>query len=450
METILIIDDDIAIGASLRLLFKKKGYRGVCCSEPREAITYIEREHPKLILLDMNFTVETSGKEGLKLLNQIRGFRPELPIILITGWGTIQLAIEGMKAGASDFLTKPWDNDHLWSSVETALQITGNNSPPRSTQKNDLIVGKDPVLLDILDMISRVSQTDASVLITGESGTGKELIAETIHQNSLRHQEPFVKVNLGGISSTLFESEMFGHTRGAFTDARSDRTGRFEMADGGTIFLDEIGELEMASQVKLLRVLQDKTYEVLGSSIPRKTNVRVISATNRSLPDMVSEGTFREDLFYRINLITIRLPSLRERPGDIPLLVRHFLSNLKEIYNRPDLTISDTALQWLQQLTFPGNIRQLKNLIERSVLMSVNNQLEIEDFSAHFNSRAQASELIYKPGLMTLEEMEINMINQAMQFHKNNISQAARSLGITRHALYRRIEKYNLQYDASN
>ncbi len=447
---ILVIDDDLAIGASLRLLFKKKGQGCVCCTNPKEALDFIERIAPDLILLDMNFTIETSGKEGLKLLHLIHGHSPDIPVILITGWGTIQLAIEGMKAGAKDFLTKPWDNDHLWASVQTALQLA-EKAPSGHPEKDfEYIIGQDPELLNILDMVKRVSKTEASVLIMGESGTGKELIAEAIHQNSHRSNQPFVKVNLGGITTTLFESEMFGHVKGAFTDARSDRKGRFEMAEGGTIFLDEIGDLELSNQVKLLRVLQDKTYEVLGSSITRKTNIRIISATNKPLLEMVEKGEFREDLFYRINLLTMKLPALKERPADIPLLARYFLQNLKTIYNRPDLEISQPAIRWLQQLPLPGNIRQLKNLVERSVLMASQNTLEIEDFAQNLNITPASGNPIRNQGLMTLEEMEITLINQAMSHHKNNISQAARSLGITRHALYRRIEKYSLQYDTTD
>lgn len=448
MHAILVIDDDIAIQASLRLLFKKKGQRCICCSNPKEALLYIEKEKPNLILLDMNFTIETSGKEGLKLLRTIHQHSPSIPVILITGWGTIQLAIEGMKAGAKDFLTKPWDNEHLWTSVKTALELSGASAKKQASLQNDRIIGQDPELLNILQLVNRVSNTEASILITGESGTGKELIAETIHQQSDRSENPFVKVNLGGISTSLFESEMFGHTRGAFTDARTDRQGRFEIAEGGTIFLDEIGDLDLSSQVKLLRVLQDRTYEVLGSSTTRKTDVRVISATNKPLIEMVKKGEFREDLFYRINLITINLPPLRERSGDIPILASYFLDNLKRIYNRPQLHINNAALRWLQQLSLPGNIRQLKNLVERCVLMSTHDELTVEDFAQHWENRSDTVEPVYKPGVMTLEEMEVNMINQAMQYHQNNISQAARSLGITRHALYRRIEKYNLRYDS--
>ncbi|HZY37682.1 MAG TPA: sigma-54 dependent transcriptional regulator, partial [Mucilaginibacter sp.] len=303
--------------------------------------------------------------------------------------------------------------------------------------------------LEILETIGRVAATDASILIMGESGTGKELIAEAVHQNSLRKNKPFVKVNLGGISTSLFESEMFGHVRGAFTDARFDRAGRFELANKGTIFLDEIGDLDGGSQVKLLRVLQDRTYEVLGSSRTKTVDVRVVCATNKSLDDMVSRSTFREDLLYRINLITIYLPPLRNRPKDIPLLVGFFIGNLKEIYNRPKLSVAPSAIKWLQLLPLPGNIRQLKNLVERTILVSKNDELEIEDFRSQLELSPVKKGNLQLPGIgiLTLEEVEVAMIKRAMEYHHNKVSKAAVSLGLTRSALYRRLEKYQIPYD---
>jgi len=289
-------------------------------------------------------------------------------------------------------------------------------------------------------------------LIMGESGTGKELIAEAIHKNSLRSNKPFIKVNLGGISTSLFESEMFGHVRGAFTDARIDRVGRFETANKGTIFLDEIGDLDAGSQVKLLRVLQDRTYEVLGSSRTKIVDVRVISATNRNLDEMVDKGTFREDLLYRINLITVKLPALRQRPKDIPLLVNVFINNLKEIYNRPTLTVTKDAMKWLQQLPLPGNIRQLKNLVERSVLVSRKDVLDVDAFRLQLELSPSKKGSIQLPdvGVLTLDEIEVQMIKKALEHHQNKISKAAASLGLTRSSLYRRLEKYNIPYDEAS
>jgi DNA-binding NtrC family response regulator len=360
-----------------------------------------------------------------------------------------------MKAGANDFINKPWSNEHLLQSVKTLLDLQEHTSERHTRKELDKlynfqhIIGEDPRMLHILETIGRVAATDASVLVMGESGTGKELIAEAVHQNSLRRNKPFIKVNLGGISTSLFESEMFGHVRGAFTDARFDRTGRFETANKGTIFLDEIGDLDAGSQVKLLRVLQDRTYEVLGSSRTKTVDVRIVCATNKDLNEMVSRSSFREDLLYRINLITIHLPALRERPKDIPLLVNFFINNLKEIYNRPALTVSPTAMKWLQQLPLPGNIRQLKNLVERSILVSKRDLLETDDFRSQLELSPVKMGSMQLPGvgMITLEEMEIEMIKRAMDHHKNKIARAAASLGLTRSALYRRLEKYQIPYD---
>jgi two-component system, NtrC family, response regulator len=461
---VLIIDDDIAVRTSLSLLLKQAGYKTDNAGNAREALkTVKEQAHLlEVVIMDMNFSLDTSGQDGLDLLQQLKKLIPQVPVILITGWGTISLAVEGIKAGAFDFITKPWSNEYLLQQVETALKLRGQEQTPDSTSLSrkqldkqynfSKIVGEDPAFLNILRNIGQISATDASVLIEGESGTGKELIAEAIHLNSLRKNQPFVKVNLGGISQSLFESEMFGHKRGAFTDAKGDRVGRFEMANKGSIFLDEIGELDLNSQVKLLRVLQDRTYEVLGDSRPRKLDIRVISATNRSLEDMVENNRFREDLFYRINLITIKLPALRERPGDIPLLVNYFIDNLKKTYNRHELTVTAKALNWLKQLPLPGNIRELKNLVERTVLISGKNVLEPEDFQAYLQHTPKKADKKSMPavGSMTLEEMEATMIRKSMEFYDHNVSKVAKALGVSRGALYRRLDKFNIPYDAAD
>lgn len=452
---ILIVDDDSAVRASLSLLLRKEGFATHGVAGPAEALEFLRSNQPELVLLDMNFSLGTSGEEGLQLLRAIRQRQPQLPTILITGWATVSLAVEGMKLGARDFINKPWDNEHLLQSVRTVLDLSNLQDKRIGRRKLDSqydfghIVGQDPAFLRVLETVGRVAATEASVLIMGESGSGKELIAEAIHQNSPRRARPFVKVNLGGISSSLFESEMFGHVRGAFTDARSDRVGRFELANTGTIFLDEIGDLDLSSQVKLLRVLQDRTYEVLGSSRSRRVDVRVISATNRPLEEMVAQGAFREDLYYRINLITIRLPALRERPADIPLLAEFFLDNLRKIYNRPGLEASPRAMDWLKGLPLPGNIRQLKNLVERAVLVSAHDRLDIADFEAHLQDspRRGGSAELPAVGIMTLDEMEAEMIRKAMAFHRNHITRVAKSLGLTRSSLYRRLEKYGIPYE---
>ena len=393
---VLVVDDDKSIRLSLKLILERNEFEVVLAEEPSAAIQVI-RDNPavELVLMDMNYntyrTSSNDGEEGLTLLKQIKVFRPDVPCILMTAWGTIDLAVRGMRAGAFDFITKPWDNGVLLERIQTARTLKGrvSSSDDKKGDGSGTIIGSS--LAGILSTISRVAPTNAPVLITGESGTGKELIAEAIHRQSKRANGPFVKVNLGGISSTLFESEMFGHKKGSFTDAKTDRIGRFELAKGGTIFLDEIGELSLASQVKLLRVLQDQTYEVLGDSHTRRTDVRVVCATNADLQAMVKEHTFREDLFYRINLINLRLPPLRERREDIPLLVEHFLREACLANNVPVVTASYEAIAYLQTLPFPGNIRELKNLVERALLMHdpKNDKLTAADFAAPSHPRSR-------------------------------------------------------------
>ena len=448
---ILIIDDDSAVRSSLSFMLKRAGYSALAVPGPREAMDVVRSETPDLILMDMNFTLSTTGEEGLTLLKQVKIFRPDVPVILMTAWGSIQLAVQGMQAGAFDFITKPWNNAALLQRIETALELSATPAEIPQEQSDALnrshIIGKSQGLTDVLNTIARSARTNASVLITGESGTGKELIAEAIHINSQRAKQPFIKVNLGGISQSLFESEMFGHKKGAFTDASADRIGRFEMANKGTIFLDEIGDLDPSCQVKLLRVLQDQTFEVLGDSRPRKTDIRVVSATNADLRKMVSERTFREDLFYRINLITVKLPALRERREDIPLLARHFADRQAEVNGLPRTEFSADALQFLTRLPFPGNIRELKNLVERTILVSGKPILDASDFDAQYlrqdEPKAAAGSVLAG---MTLDEIERQTILQALERYKGNLSQVAMALGISRAALYRRLEKYGISY----
>lgn len=455
---ILIVDDDPSVTASLALLLKQEGYATETAATPDDACARALRPECGLVIQDMNFSRQTTGEEGLDLLARLKTARPDLPVILLTAWGSISLAVAGMKAGAADFVTKPWTNQQLIQSVRTALGLANardaaESSPALSREELDdrydfgEVIGINPKLLRILQVIGRVATTDASVLITGESGTGKELMAAAIHRNSRRRTGAFVKVNLGGISSTLFESEMFGHVRGAFTDARADRKGRFEVASGGTIFLDEIGELDGGSQVKLLRVLQDRTYEVLGSSQTRTVDVRVISATNRTLAEMVGRGTFREDLLYRINLITVHIPPLRERPEDIPMLASRFVQAVSHSYGRDDLTMSPAAVNWLRRQSWPGNIRQLRQWIERTALVSRHDTLEVSDFESAVAMEAPDSSKTTLPdvGSMTMDEIEKAMIEKSMRHHDGNITRVADSLGLSRAALYRRLEKYGIQ-----
>ncbi len=508
---ILVVDDDKNIRLSLKLILERNGYEVALAEGPKEAMQIV-RNTPavELVLLDMNFwsseshesslpngrvatkvgeasfTRATDGEEGLTLLKQVKVFRPDVPCILMTAWGTIDLAVQGMRAGAFDFITKPWDNGVLLDRIETARSLTPSPSPKREGSKylqeqNQAARVTTPLspwrgvggeaLSGILATVARVAPTNAPVLITGESGTGKELIAEAIHRQSKRANGPFVKVNLGGISTSLFESEMFGHKKGSFTDAKADRIGRFEMASGGTIFLDEIGELSLASQVKLLRVLQDQTYEVLGDSQTRRTDVRVVCATNADLRAMVEEKTFREDLFYRINIINLHLPPLRDRREDIPLLVDHFLRMACEANGLPPVSVSTEAIGYLQTLPFPGNIRELKNLVERTLLMKPHPQplqphprplskgrgeclLTAADFQNSYSS-VQSLSTPLSPwrgvggeaggaGDGSLSTMERNAIAACIAKHNGNLSLVAKELGISRGALYRKIEKHGL------
>lgn len=413
----------------------------------------------------MNYSLTTTGEEGIFLLKQAKIFCPDTPVILMTAWGSIQLAVEGMRAGAFDFITKPWNNIMLLKTIQTAIEVSDRDHSLRrggaagvkgAVQGDEYtslagvkIIGKSKGLLDVLETVEQIAKTNASVLITGESGTGKELIAQAVHSASLRADAPFVKVNLGGISQSLFESEMFGHKKGAFTDAYTDRVGRFQSADKGTIFLDEIGELDMNCQVKLLRVLQDQTFEVLGESKVRKVDVRVVCATNRNVRQMVAEHTFREDLFYRIHLIPIHLPPLRERVEDIPLLARYFARNCTAAnaigQNGSAAGVIDftkEAVSYLQRLPYPGNIRELKNLIERTILVTGKEMLDKEDFEKQYDTTLHGSAGMAESGLSALERLEKGSIEKAMAENDQNISKAARSLGISRAALYRRLEKY--------
>lgn len=450
---ILIIDDDSAIRSSLSFMLKRAKYEVQAVPGPKEAMEVVHTVTPQLILMDMNFSLSTDGAEGLVLLKQVKLFCPDVPVILMTAWGSIPLAVQGMRAGAFDFITKPWNNAALMQRIETALELTSKeDSAGFSTREEEdfdrsHIIGKSKVLEEVLSTVKRVSRTGASVLITGESGTGKELIAEAIHLNSPRRNQPFVKVNLGGISQTLFESEMFGHKKGAFTDAVTDRKGRFELADKGTIFLDEIGELDLSCQVKLLRVLQEQTFEPLGESRPRKVDVRVVCATNANLEQMVREHTFREDLFYRINLITVHLPALRERREDIPLLAAHFVESRCLADGLPLATLSDDALEFLSRLPYPGNIRELKNLVERTLLVCGKDCLTAADFQSQYHPTTGALESSATLKGLTLEELEKQTILQALEVHGNNLTQAALALGISRAALYRRLEKYGISWN---
>lgn len=446
---ILIVDDDRAICASLKILLTASGFQCMTANTPSDAIATVRAWNLEAVLLDMNFSRFTSGDEGLTLLRQIKIIAPDVPVILMTAWGSIELAVKGMKAGAFDFITKPWDNRRLVQIISTALDLSNNQKKAQGVGaafNRCGIIGDDPVLTNVLATVARIAPTNASVLITGESGTGKELIAEAIHRNSPRRNKPFIKVNLGGMSQSLFESEMFGHVKGAFTDAVSDRIGRFEAANGGTIFLDEIGELDLSCQVKLLRVLQEQRFEPLGSSSTRKVDVRVVCATNADLPAMVAEHLFREDLFYRINLVPLDLPPLRNRKGDIAALAKHFA---KDAAGRNNMTVPDfdsSAIEFLSSRSFPGNLREMKNLVERAILLSGAELLTADDF-------VRVAPVDVAPTNDAVSQLELiaqNEIIKVLDRCNGNISRAATELGISRQALYRRMEKFGLNDKSKN
>ena len=455
---ILVVDDDDSVTTSLALLLEQAGLRTACAAAPAAALALLEQGGFALVLQDMNYSRGTSGEEGLALLAEIKRRRPDLPVILITAWGSIELAVAGMKAGAADFITKPWSHAQILQAVRTALGLADSRrraaTAPTATRAGldaafDFagVIGESPRFVQALELLGRVSGTDASILITGESGTGKEVLAEAVHRNSPRRHGPFVKVNLGGLPAPLFESEMFGHLRGAFTDAYRDREGRFALADGGTIFLDEIGDLDPRSQVKLLRVLQDRTYEPLGASESRVLDVRVISATNRPLPRLVAEGQFREDLFYRLNLIHVHLPSLAERRDDIPLLARSLLARAAGAHGREPPGISAAAVRWLQAQDWPGNVRQLKHAVERALLTSQAPVLEPKHLQAAADEGGGGPSRDRLPpvGAMTMEDIERSMILKSLEHHGGNLTRVAEALGLSRAALYRRLEKYGIR-----
>lgn len=451
VQRILIIDDDHSVQVSLALLLKQAGFETRCCDGPAPAQAMLAAQAFDLVLQDMNFSPQTSGEEGLLLLAQIKQAHPTLPVLLMTAWGSIALAVRGVKAGAADFFTKPWQNQQLLGLIETTLELMqpapGERLDRRALdQQFDFsgIVGEHPALLRALETVGRVARTRAAVLILGESGTGKELIADAIHRNSPRAARAMVKINMGAITPSLFESEMFGHVKGAFTDAKTERRGHVASAWQSTLFLDEIGELNRADQVKLLRVLQDQSFLPVGGSRAETADVRVVSATNQELAERVAEGAFREDLYYRLNLITIRLPALRERRSDIALIARQVMQQLAMDYGLAPVQISTAGLEWLRQQAWPGNIRQLRQTLERTVLLIAKPCLEPADFIAAQAHEEGAAAAVNSVDGLTLDQMERQLIRTALARYQGNLSQVARALGLSRGTLYRRLEKHAL------
>ena len=451
MNKILIIDDEVQIRSLLARMLELEGYEVCQAGDCKAALKQLEIQSPDVALCD----VFLPDGNGVDLVLNIKKIAPNVEVILLTAHGNIPDGVQAIKNGAFDYITKGDDNNKIIPLISRAVEKAKMNVRLEKLEKKvgqmysfDSILGESKVLKEAVSLAQKVSVTDVPVLLTGETGTGKEVFAQAIHYSSKRSKQNFVAVNCSSFSKELLESEMFGHKKGAFTDAYMDRVGRFEMANKGTIFLDEIGDLELSCQVKLLRVLQDQTLEVLGDSRPRKVDIRVVSATNRDLRSMVADRTFREDLFYRINLITVHLPALRERREDIPLLARYFADKQSEINGLPRLEFSSDAQTYLSRLPFPGNIRELKNLVERTILVSGKTLLDTADFEVHCMNTSGAKSTI-PPSLegLTLDELEKQTILRSLEAHGGNLSHVATALGISRAALYRRLEKYGIPID---
>ena len=444
MRTVLIIDDNPAVAQALQLLFGLHDIRTLAALTPEKGLALAAREPVDLVIADMNFGADTtSGEEGAALFRALRAHQPDLPVILLTAWTHLESAVQLVKAGAADYIGKPWDNDKLLATVEnllelaeaTRLQDEQRRRRERLAEQYDLcgIVFASDAMERVVELACRVARADVRVLITGPNGAGKERIAQIVHANSTIRSGPFVAINCGAIPSELIEAELFGAEAGAFTGANRARTGRFELADGGTLFLDEIGDLPLAGQVKLLRVLETGQFEMLGSSRTRSARVRVVSATNADLPGLIREGRFREDLYYRLNVIEISVPSLVERPADILPLARHFLGDV--------LQLSDDAEAALLAHDWPGNVRELRNSIERAKLLAREQTVTAVDLNLPAHYRATAA----GRGDRDAEQPSKELIEASLREAGGNISRAAQSLGLSRQALYRRMERFNLR-----
>lgn len=452
---VLIVDDNEDLLKAAKALLKRHFRQVDTLRQPAGIPAMMVDTAYDLILLDMNFAREMdSGEEGFQWLDRILELSPAAIVVLITAYGDVAQAVKAMKAGATDFVLKPWDNDKFIHTLKTAMERRHTRLEADQLKSAALLeahsfqqmIGSSEVMRRVFDTISQVAETDASVLILGENGTGKELVARALHQKSLRAKKPFVSVDLGAITETLFESELFGHVKGAFTDAREDKAGRFELAAGGTFFLDEIGNLTLSLQAKLLSILQNRTVTRVGSNKARPVDIRLVCATNQPIREMIARKDFREDLYYRINTIEIQLPALRDRVQDIPLLAAFFLHQYSEKYKKDVRGIHPTAMARLERYNWPGNVRELQHAIERAVIMSKGDRLRTEDF--FFKAQAQQQEK--KPidaGMLEdlqLEEIERIMIKKALKKNQGNITKAASELGLTRASLYRRLEKYGL------
>ncbi|PXY01244.1 sigma-54-dependent Fis family transcriptional regulator [Marinifilum breve] len=449
---ILIVDDHKRVRISLQMLLQDEFDTVNVLSNPKSLLSELQHNSYDIVLLDMNFSAGVNtGNEGLFWMNEILKYDPDLAVVLLTAYGDVELAVTAIKQGATDFVLKPWDNNKLISTLKSALslRLSKKKIQKLETDKQDLtrelnqnkseMIGRSSVMMNLRKLLQKVAITDANVLVLGEHGTGKELIAREIHQQSKRSNKPMVSVDMGAMSESLFESELFGHVKGAFTDAREDRQGRFELASGGTIFLDEIGNLSLAMQAKLLSVLQNREVIRVGDHQSRRIDIRLVCATNKNLQEMVAEGTFREDLLYRINTIQVDVPALRDRASDIVLLAEYFLMKYANKYDKRPLTYTDEVLVKLQNYPWPGNVRELQHAVEKAVILSEGDRIASEDFLLKQNE-AQATNLPPQ----SFMEMEKQMILTAMERHDGNLTHMARELGVTRPTLYHKIKKYDL------
>ncbi|AWW00013.1 sigma-54-dependent transcriptional regulator [Arcticibacterium luteifluviistationis] len=439
MSKILVIDDDVDILSAAKL-FLKRHFDEVTIEKNPEKIPFLLNNYEfDLILLDMNFTQDVNtGREGFLWLDKILDLKPEVKVVLFTAYGDVEMAVKSIKLGAKDFVIKPWENDKLLATIKSAL---GEAPAPKKASSEDGIVGESDVMKKVFNTIDRVADTDANVLVLGENGTGKDLVASALHKLSNRKKESFVRVDLAAMPETLVESELFGHVKGAFTDAKDNRIGKFEEANKGTLFLDEIGNLSLPVQSKLLNVFQTRTIVKLGNNKPQNVDIRLVCATNSNIQEEVSKGGFRQDLLYRINTITIEMPPLRERAGDIELLGKHFLDIYKGRYNRKITGLSAALVKEMNRYNWPGNVRELQHSMERAVIMCQSNTLGVEDV---FGEQHQFKTETNTAKSYDLENMEQQMIEKALKKFNGNITESAKELGLSRAALYRRIEKYGI------
>lgn len=448
---VLIADDQPDVLQALRLLLKGEDFQIEPAESPAGVIAAMERQEFDAALIDLNYARDTtSGREGLDLLPQMQALDPTLPVVVMTAWGSVEGAVEAMRRGARDYVEKPWDNNRLLTTLRTQIELGRAlrrsqrlETENRRLRKDGLpeMIAESRAMQPVLRMIERVGPSDANVLITGEHGTGKEVIARWLHGSSARANKPLVTVNAGAIAPGVFESELFGHVKGAFTDARTDRVGAFELADGGTLFLDEIGTMPPEQQVKLLRVLQTGEFQRVGSSRTKRVSVRVLSATNVDIAREVSEGCFREDLLFRLNTVEIRIPPLRNRTDDIAPLARFFLARQAQQYRKPVAQLDSDAMQALMQYNWPGNIRELEHTIERAVLLAHGDTIGPEDLNLRSPVEGAPSAQLEE---MTLDEVERLLIRKALSRHDGNVTRAADALGLSRSALYRRLQQHGL------